>query len=641
MKRKTLGYKMIVGGIGIVLIPLVTVGIFSSWKAQSVIEVLSKDRATSIANDLSDMVQLGMTEQLSIVKAIGANSEIMAAAAKIKSGTNTEEAIAKISNALELTHKAMGENYEQIIYVSPEGIITADSVGGKTKGIDVKERAYYMDGKAGKPSIGQVIKSKATGNTVTIASVPIISAAGDFVGVLAAVVKIDYLANKITSVKVGKTGYALATDPKGLVIVHPRKELILEKNLAAEKGMEAFMTKANAHQSGIEEYVFENIKKVAAFSPVPLTGWSIIVTQNQDDLYSEAIAIRMVLIGVALIFLLLTSVMVVFFGRSVSRPLIGIAAEINEASDQVSTASGQVSSASQNLAAGTSKQASALEQSSASLDEMSSMTKQTAENAAQAKGLMAETQKIVSEVGKLMEDMAQSIGEITRSSEETGKIIKTIDEIAFQTNLLALNAAVEAARAGEAGAGFAVVAEEVRNLAMRAAEAAKTTSVLIESTINNVRTGNDLTKLTQTAFKENIEIANKVANLIEEIAAASHEQAQGIDLVARAVTEMDKVTQESAATAEETASSAEEMNAQAMQMKSSVGELTAIVGTAKEAAPGTSGNKLLGFRAKEKAATAARPHKALPPPAKPVGKPTSRFAATPSFSKDDGDFKDF
>ena len=175
----------------------------------------------------------------------------------------------------------------------------------------------------------------------------------------------------------------------------------------------------------------------------------------------------------------------------------------------------------------------------------------------------------------------------------------------------------------ERRARIAVVAEEVRNLAMRAAEAAKTTSVLIESTINNVRTGNDLTKLTQTAFKENIEIANKVANLIEEIAAASHEQAQGIDLVAKAVTEMDKVTQESAATAEETASSAEEMNAQAMQMKSSVGELTAIVGTAKEAAPGTGGKKLLGFRTKEK--DAARPHKALPPPAKPAGKPASRL----------------
>jgi methyl-accepting chemotaxis protein len=578
MKKKTLGYKMIVGGIGIVLIPLVTIGVFSSWKAQSVIETLSKDRAMSIAKDLSDIVQLGMTEQLNIIKAVAANSEILSAAEQVRKGTNTEEALGRISKALELSHKAVGDNYEQIIYVNPDGIISADSVGGKTKGLNVRERAYYTDGKAGKPSIGQVIKSKATGNTVTIASVPVRSPGGEFDGVVAAVVKIDYLSNKITSVKIGKTGYALATDPKGTVIAHPRKEFILEKNLANEKGMEAFIAKANAHETGIEEYVFENVKKVAAFAPVPITGWSIIVTQNQDDLFAEALAIRLVLVGVALFFLILTSVTVIFFGRSISRPLIGIAAEINEASDQVSSASSQVSSASQNLAAGTAKQAAALEQSSSSLDEMSSMTKQTAENAAQAKKLTAETQKIVDRVGKLMEDMAAAIREITRSSEETGKIIKTIDEIAFQTNLLALNAAVEAARAGEAGAGFAVVAEEVRNLAMRAAEAARTTSALIEGTIANVRNGNELTRSTQEAFQENITIAKKVANLIDEIAAASNEQAQGIPHVARAVTEMDKVTQESAATAEETASSAQQMNAQAMQMKSSVGQLTAIVG---------------------------------------------------------------
>jgi methyl-accepting chemotaxis protein len=629
MKKRSLGYKMIVGGITIVLIPLVTVGVFSSWKAQTVIENLSKDRATSIAKDLSDMVQVGMTEQLNIIKAIGANSEIIAGAEQLKAGKDTETAVGRISKALELAHKAVGDNYEQLIFVNADGIITADSVGGKTKGLDVRERAYYTDCKAGKSSIGQVIKSKATGNIVTIASVPILTPSGDFAGVVAAVVKIDYLAAKIAAVKVGKTGYALATDPKGMVIAHPRKELILDKNLTGEKGMEAFMTKANAHQTGIEEYTFENTKKVAAFAPVPLTGWSIIVTQNLDDLYADALAIRLVLISVALVFLILTSALVIYFGRSISRPLMKIAAEINEASDQVSSASSMVSAASQNLAVGTSKQAYALEQSSASLEQMSSMTKQTAENATQAKGLTAETQKIVDRVGKLMEEMASSIGEITRSSEETGKIIKTIDEIAFQTNLLALNAAVEAARAGEAGAGFAVVAEEVRNLAMRAAEAARTTSVLIEGTISNVRTGNDLTKSTQEAFKENIEIARKVANLIDEIAAASGEQAQGITLVAKAVTEMDKVTQESAATAEETASSAQEMNAQAMQMKSSVGQLAAIVGAGEtaEARPARP-------EAMIESPAPPRTRTALPPPARAAAKPATRVtAAKPALKK--------
>ena len=183
---------------------------------------------------------------------------------------------------------------------------------------------------------------------------------------------------------------------------------------------------------------------------------------------------------------------------------------------------------------------------------------------------------LLDEKGKGHEDF----DEITKSSAETGKIIKTIDEIAFQTNLLALNAAVEAARAREAGAGFAVVTEEVRNLALRSEEAAKITSNLIENTIEAVRNGNQLTTETQQAFKENIAISMKIGQLVDEIATASQEQAHGINQINSAVNEMDRVTQQSAANAEESAGASEEMNAQAEQMKSFVYELSQLLGGA-------------------------------------------------------------
>jgi methyl-accepting chemotaxis protein len=173
--------------------------------------------------------------------------------------------------------------------------------------------------------------------------------------------------------------------------------------------------------------------------------------------------------------------------------------------------------------------------------------------------------------------MVAAIEAATRTSEETGKIIKTIDEIAFQTNLLALNAAVEAARAGEAGAGFAVVADEVRNLAMRAAEAAKNTSGLIESTVKAIKTGNDLTQVTRQAFEKNLNLTHKVGELVAEIAAASTEQAQGIKQITGAVGDMDKVVQQVAAGAEESASTAEQMSAQAQQMNQIVDELGGLV----------------------------------------------------------------
>ena len=166
---------------------------------------------------------------------------------------------------------------------------------------------------------------------------------------------------------------------------------------------------------------------------------------------------------------------------------------------------------------------------------------------------MQEANRVVLEAGRYMKELKASMDKINSASDEMAKIIKTIDEIAFQTNLLALNAAVEAARAGEAGAGFAVVADEVRSLAIRAAEAAGSTTELIEGNISNINEGTTLVGTTDEAFSKVAESADKVAKLVAEIAAASGEQAQGIDQINRAAGEMDKVTQQVAANAEESA----------------------------------------------------------------------------------------
>jgi methyl-accepting chemotaxis protein len=231
------------------------------------------------------------------------------------------------------------------------------------------------------------------------------------------------------------------------------------------------------------------------------------------------------------------------------------------------------------------------------MEEMSSMTKKNADNAGQAKAIMGDARLVVEKVGGHMEEMSKAIVEITITSEETSKIIKTIDEIAFQTNLLALNAAVEAARAGEAGAGFAVVADEVRNLALRAAEAAKNTNNLIENTLRAVQKGSELTKKTQEVFKEKIAISGKVGQLIDEIDTASQEQARGISQVNIAVAEMDKVTQQVAASAEESASASEELNAQAQQMKDYVEDLNAVVGGSSQKSIGHQTTSLQGREA--------------------------------------------
>lgn len=266
-----------------------------------------------------------------------------------------------------------------------------------------------------------------------------------------------------------------------------------------------------------------------------------------------------------------------FIIRSITKTLTRMASTLGEGAEQVVAASSQVSASSQSLAQGSSEQAAALEETTSALEEMSSMTKKNAETAQQASSLSSEAEIAATRGNEAMGRMSQAITEIEKSSSETAKIIKVIDEIAFQTNLLALNAAVEAARAGEAGKGFAVVAEEVRNLAMRSAEAAKNTNALIEGSVQSSRHG---VEISNEVAEELIKIKagnEKVNALVGEIAAASREQATGIEQINTAVTQMDKVTQSSAANAEESAAASEELNSQAEQLNTVVRELHSLV----------------------------------------------------------------
>ncbi len=285
--------------------------------------------------------------------------------------------------------------------------------------------------------------------------------------------------------------------------------------------------------------------------------------------YVSVICIITVVLGIILAF---------FISGGIIKTLKRIASHMNDGAGQVSTASGQVSNSSQSLAEGASEQAASIEETSASLEEMSAMTQQNASNADEADSLMKEANTIVQTANRSMGELTGSMQDISHASEETSKIIKTIDEIAFQTNLLALNAAVEAARAGEAGAGFAVVADEVRNLAMRAADAAKNTSELIEGTVSKIGKGADIVQTTNDAFSKVADAASKVGRIIGEIAAASAEQFEGIEQLNKAIVEMDRVTQQNAASAEENASASEELSSQAAMMKSAVNDLIVMIG---------------------------------------------------------------
>jgi len=264
--------------------------------------------------------------------------------------------------------------------------------------------------------------------------------------------------------------------------------------------------------------------------------------------------------------------------RGLNRTLKQIAVSLDKGAKQTSASAAQVSISSQSLAEGASAQAASLEETSASLEEMAAMTKHNADHALQAKDVSHRTSAAADTGVADMNAMKQAMDAIKASSNDISNIIKTIDEIAFQTNILALNAAVEAARAGEAGAGFAVVAEEVRSLALRSAQSAKETATKIEDSMKRSERGVEISERVAKSLGEIFERARQMDTLVAEIATASQEQTQGISQLNLAVSQMDKVTQSNAATAQETATAAEELTAQAIDLQKTTSELHDLVG---------------------------------------------------------------
>ncbi len=477
----------------------------------------------------------------------------------------------------------------------------------KTRAIGTYIPAVNPDGRPN-PVVASLLKGKTFKGRAYVVNAwyltayePIYNNDGDTIGALYFGVKREAtpaMREALMQIKIGRTGYVWILDSKGNYVLskdgkRDGENIMDVKDADGRPFIREIIAKALESQEGqvLESaYPWKNQgddtarTKVGMYVYFKPWDWIIGAGTFEDEFFAARDTIQadsrasMLVLSVLILAALGVSLALwaVMAGR-IGRKLSTFSSHMQGASDEVASAAGEVSGASQSLAEGASEQAASIEETSASLEEMSSMTRQNAENAGQADSLMKEANATIATANSTMDKMNASMSTITQTGEETQKIVKTIDEIAFQTNLLALNAAVEAARAGEAGAGFAVVADEVRNLAMRAADAARDTSALIEESVRQIKEGADLVDVTNKAFDEVAVQADKVTHLIGEIAEASSEQAQGIEQVNTAVSEMDRVVQQNAATAEESASASEEMNAQAAQMSSMVEELVTYV----------------------------------------------------------------
>ena len=570
---------MLVGGVLLVLVPMVILGSLTYLRATAAVENEAFDKSLHIAQRLADMTQSVMEEEVKLVRSLTADGRLIAALEALSKGEKeqcTKELAAVMANFNRM-NKMWTDEYEVIFITDAQGKIIADNTGGSYVGIDLSQRRYYKEVRQKGFSVGDVVLSKKTNGPVASIAAEVKSASSTMTGMVAMIMKTDFLVEKISGTRIGKTGYGWMVNETGVVIAHPVPENLLTLNLADLDGMKVITDAMLAGKTGVSDYVFRGTKKVCGYAPVPLTGWSIGATQDTAEFMAPVIQIRNWIFMTTASASILACIIVLVFVLSITRTINTVAESLRNGAEEVASAANQIASASQSLAETSSEQAATQEETSASIEQISATAKETTELTRDASNLMNENIAKTAQSLKALKKLSGNMASIENDSSKIGTVTKTIDEIAFQTNLLALNAAVEAARAGEAGAGFAVVAEEVRNLALRASEAANGTQELLEGMRAQIVTGAESLRSMSVDFEGIVESATVMGEQTSAITEASRQQSQGIDQISQATLNVDQATQAVAANSEETAAASEELASQAETMLAMVKTLAQLV----------------------------------------------------------------
>lgn len=561
--------RIAVPTVGLLFVTTIVITTVSFFRTRGALDRQIHEQLDQVSEMGLRQVEAWMDGHLQNVSSLALQPQ---AGASLAATSASDSARAEMSSLLERARK-LNPAYEGYHLVNSNGLVVASSIAASVDHLDVSDRAYFQKAKSGNTNLSEVLESKVSGRPIVVVAVPVVSSTHP-PGVIIGVIDLGYLNESLTDhIKALSTGYAFMYDQKGTFIAHPDRTKVLKAKIGDFDWGAALLKLRN----GDLDYRFGGAQKRAFVGTSERLGWSLAVTVPAGEIDAPARAIGWISLVLGTVSLALGLGLMLFIARAIARPILAVSEILNGGAAQTATCAGLVSAASQSLAEGASEQAASLEETSASLEELSSMTKRNAENAQKADALGKEARSAAEKATTDMASMTTAMDAIQESGQETAKIIKVIDEIAFQTNILALNAAVEAARAGEAGMGFAVVADEVRNLAQRCAEAARETTSKINVSLDRAGTGVAISGKVAAALAEISSNAKQMDQVVSEVANASREQTHGITQINGAVSQMDQVTQQNAANAEESAGAAEELNSQAGALRGAVAELLGII----------------------------------------------------------------
>lgn len=594
MNFKSIRFKLISGGCCAVAILLVVNGYISTTNSSSALTGLTMKNAESTAKNIAIQIEKTLAGEMMTAAAFATDNLVKTVGVEVatKGIEGAAAAIQSLRQEMKGKLKLLGTDYLGVFVTDATGTLyTGELADGKEyKGSNVAERPYFKEAKnTGKAMVGDVVRSKATGDLISVICAPVIGNNGQFLGVFGMSMKASAVTQLVTDNKIGGTGYAFMIDKEGIVIAHPDEKHILQLDLKTLKGMEGVSSSMIAGKTGVEAYTFQDIPKIAGYAPVSLTGWSVATTQNSDEFLATVTALKKTIILVALISLTLAALALFMAATSITRPInkaieglkdiaqgegdltlrlaitttdevgelakwfntfieklqkiVGrisdntqqvnlsvselsqVAVALTKNAEETSGRANNVATAAEEMSANLNGVAAAMEESSTNTSMVASAAEEMTATINQIAQNAEQAHSITEKAVAQASKTSDKMAELGKAAQAISKVTETITEISEQTNLLALNATIEAARAGEAGKGFAVVANEIKELAKQTAAATMNIKIQIEGVQGT-------TKSTVDDINQISEIINSVNDIVATISSAVGEQSSATQEIA-------------------------------------------------------------------------------------------------------------